>query len=100
MDANDYETGHSIAFFISAAGDTGNTYLLNTLIDDVRSKWGNEGESDYDEPPIGPKTTFVGIAATLSNIGNTFHSKVKAPCTNLNTDICCPISAVIARYVC
>jgi hypothetical protein len=32
----------SRAFFISSSGGTGNTYLLNTLLDAVRSNWGHE----------------------------------------------------------
>jgi ATP-dependent exoDNAse (exonuclease V) beta subunit len=35
MEAKDNEARQSRAFFISAAGGTGKTYLLNTLIYDV-----------------------------------------------------------------
>jgi hypothetical protein len=44
MDATDDETRHRRAFFISAAGDTGNAYLFDTLLDNVRSSWGHEGK--------------------------------------------------------
>jgi hypothetical protein len=80
-------------FFISSAGGTGNTYLLNTLLDAVRSNWGHEGQEDYDEPSIGPVTASSGIAATLLKLGQTFHSTVKAPCTDFNAESCFPIFA-------
>jgi predicted ATPase len=35
MEARDDEARHSRAFFISSAGGTGKTYLLNTLLDTV-----------------------------------------------------------------
>jgi hypothetical protein len=44
MDSKDDESRQNRAFFISAAGGTGKTYLLNTLLDAVRSNWGHEGE--------------------------------------------------------
>jgi ATP-dependent DNA helicase PIF1 len=79
MEAKDDEARQSRAFLISAAGGTGKTYLLNTLLDAVRSNWGREGEQDYDEPSIGLATTSTGIAATLLKLGQTCHSTVKAP---------------------
>jgi hypothetical protein len=56
MEAKDDEARKSRAFLISASGGTGKTYLLNTLLNDVRSNWGREGEEDYDEPSIGLAT--------------------------------------------
>jgi hypothetical protein len=50
MEAKDGETRNIRAFFISTAGGTGSTYLLNTLLDDVQSNWGHEGGKYYDEP--------------------------------------------------
>jgi hypothetical protein len=47
---------------ISAYSGTGNTYLLNTPLNAVRSNWGHEGESYYDEPPIGFATASTGLA--------------------------------------
>jgi hypothetical protein len=39
MESKDNEARQSRAFFISAAGGTGKTYHLNTLLDAVRSNW-------------------------------------------------------------
>jgi hypothetical protein len=80
MDAKDDETRHSRAYFISAAGGTVNTYLLNIPLDTVRSNWGHEGEYDNDEPYIGLATSSTGIVKSLLKLGHTFHSAVKAPC--------------------
>jgi hypothetical protein len=66
---------------------------LNTLIDTVRSNQGHAGEEDYYEPSIGLATAYTGIAEILLKLGQTFHSTVKAPCTNLNAESCFPISA-------
>jgi hypothetical protein len=93
MEAKDNEGRKSRAFFISAAGDTGKTYLLNTLLDAARSNWGREGEEDYDEPSTGLANTYTGIAATLLKLGQTCNSTVKVPCTDLNTESSSPISS-------
>lgn len=50
VEAKDDEARQSRAFFISSAGGTSKTYLLNTPLDAVRSNWGHGGEEDYDEP--------------------------------------------------
>jgi hypothetical protein len=93
MEAKDDEAIQSRAFFFSAAGCTSKNYLLNTLLDAVRSNCGHEGEEDYDEPSIGLATASTGIAETLLKLGQTFHSTVKAPCNDLNAESCFPISA-------
>jgi hypothetical protein len=93
IEARDDEARQVRAFFMSSAGGTGNVYLLNTLIDAGRYNWGREGEEYYDEPSIGLATASTGIAATLLKLGQTFHSTVKAPCTNLNAESCFSIAA-------
>jgi hypothetical protein len=65
---------------------------LDTLLDAVRSNWGYAWEEDYDEPSIGFSTAYTGIVSTLLRLGHTFHSMVKAPCTNLNAESCFPLS--------
>jgi hypothetical protein len=72
MEAKDDEARQSRAFFISSAGGTGKTYLLNTLLDAVRSNWGHGGEEDYDEPSIGIATASTGISATLLKLEKHF----------------------------
>jgi hypothetical protein len=62
--------------------------FLNTLIDTLRSNWGHEGDEGYDETSIGLITASKGIAATLLKLGQTFHSVVNAPCTDLNGESC------------
>jgi hypothetical protein len=102
MEAKDDEARQIRAFFISAAGGTSKTYLLNTLLDAVRCNWGREGEEDYDEPSIGLATASTEFSATLLKLGQTlFHSTVKAPCTDLNSESCLPISAgsEVARVI-
>jgi hypothetical protein len=93
MEAKYDEARQIRAYFISSAGGTGNTYLLNTLLDAVRSNGGHEGDEDYDEPLIGLAAIYTGIAATRFQLGQTFHSTVKAPCTNLNAESFFAISA-------
>jgi hypothetical protein len=79
MEAKNDETRHIRAFFISAAGGTGNTYLLNILLDAIRSNRGHEGEEDYNKPSIGLVNASTCFAATLLKLGHTFHSTAKAP---------------------
>ena len=57
--------------FVDAQGGCGKTYLLNTILDAVRS-------SETDGCTALAMAT-TGIAATLLNNGRTFHSRMKAP---------------------
>jgi hypothetical protein len=60
-EAKDDETRNSRALFISAAGGTGKTYLLNTLIGSVRSNWGHVGGEYCDIPSIVLFTTCMAL---------------------------------------
>jgi hypothetical protein len=80
-------------FFISSAGGTGNTYLLNTLLGAVRSNWCLEVEEDYDEPSIGMITASTVTTPNLLKLGQTFHLMLEAPCTDCNAESCFPLSA-------
>ena len=61
----------SLQVFISARGGCGKTFLLNGILDAVRS----------DEPGgcIALAMATTGIAAQLLHLGRTFHSRMKAP---------------------
>ena len=61
----------SLVAFVDARGGCGKTYLLNTILDAVRS-------SETDGCTALAMAT-TGIAATLLNNGRTFHSRMKAP---------------------
>ena len=60
-----------VLIFISARGGSGKTYLLNGVLNGVRSL----------EPQgcIALAMATTGIAANLLNLGRTFHSRMKAP---------------------
>ena len=60
-----------LAAFIDARGGCGKTYLLNTILDAVRSS--------EDEGCTALAMATTGIAATLLNNGRTYHSRMKAP---------------------
>ena len=57
--------------FISARGGCGKTFLLNAILDTVRSL----------EPGgcVALAMATTGIAAQLLHLGRTFHSRLKAP---------------------
>ena len=61
----------SLQVFLSARGGCGKTFLLNGLLDAVRS----------DQPGgcIAIAMATTGIAAQLLHLGRTFHSRMKAP---------------------
>ena len=61
----------SLQLFISARGGCGKTFLLNAVLDTVRSL----------EPGgcIALAMATTGIAAQLLHLGRTFHSRLKAP---------------------
>ena len=61
----------SCQIFIAARGGCGKTYLLNGILDAVRS-------SNSDGCIVLAMAT-TGIAAQLLNLGRTFHSRLKAP---------------------
>ena len=60
-----------LQIFIDARGGCGKTYLINTILNAVRSM----------EPSgcIALAMATTGIAANLLNLGRTFHSRMKAP---------------------
>jgi ATP-dependent DNA helicase PIF1 len=62
-----------LQIFIDARGGCGKTFLLNAILDAVRSM----------EPGgcIALATATTGIAADLLHLGRTFHSRFKAPLT-------------------
>ena len=57
--------------FIDARGGCGKTFLLNAILDSVRSSEPNGC--------IALAMATTGIAATMLNLGRTFHSRMKAP---------------------
>ena len=63
----------SLQVFLSARGGCGKTYLLNAILDSVRSL----------EPGgcVALAMATTGIAAGLLKLGRTFHSRLKAPLT-------------------
>ena len=66
---NAVENGEPLQIFISARGGCGKTFLLNAILDAVRSS--EEGGC----VALGMATT--GIAAQLLSLGRTFHSRLK-----------------------
>ena len=67
---NAVQSNEELAVFIDARGGCGKTYLLNTILSEVRSM--NGGST-----ALAMATT--GIAANLLDLGRTFHSRLKAP---------------------
>ena len=61
----------SCQIFIAARGGCGKTYLLNGILDAVRSS--------NSDGCIALAMATTGIAAQLLNLGRTFHSRLKAP---------------------
>ena len=61
----------SCQIFIAARGGCGKTYLLNAILDAVRSS--------NSDGCIALAMATTGIAAQLLNLGRTFHSRLKAP---------------------
>ncbi len=66
---------------LDAAGGTGKTFLISTMLASVRA----EGE-------VGLGTATSGVAATLLMNGRTIHSRLKVPIENLNEKSYCNIS--------
>ena len=62
----------SLQVFIDARGGCGKTFLLNTILNSVRSM-------EPGSTALAMATT--AIAANLLNLGRTFHSRLKAPLT-------------------
>ena len=60
-----------LQLFISARGGCGKTFLLNAILDAVRSS--RPGGA------VALAMATTGIAANLLNLGRTFHSRMKAP---------------------
>ena len=67
------QSEQQILLFIDARGGCGKTFLLNGLLDAVRS---NECNGC-----VALAMATTGIAASLLHLGRTFHSRMKAPLT-------------------
>ncbi len=79
MNSIDNNLGEIIG--LDAAGGTGKTFLISTMLASVRAR----GE-------IGLGTAISGIAATLIMNGRTLHARCKVPIENLNDKSFCNIS--------
>ena len=68
---NAVKNDDSLCVFLSARGGCGKTYLLNSILSAVRTS----------EPGgcVALAMATTGIAATLLQLGRTFHSRMKAP---------------------
>ena len=71
------ESQKSLCVFIDARGGCGKTFLLNTILDAVRSSEMGGG--------VALAMATTGIAANLLHLGRTFHSRMKAPLTATET---------------
>ena len=60
-------------FFLNARGGTGKTFVLNLVLDAVRSLESKDGKN------VAIAVASSGIASILLNLGRTFHSRFKAP---------------------
>ena len=64
-------------FVLNAAGGTGKTFVLNTLLDKVRS-----------QGSVALATASSGVASKLLNNGTTVHSRFKVPINVHATSTC------------
>ena len=70
-------TGNN-CFFVKACSGTGKTYVLNTILKKVRT---------IDQHSMAFAVAASGIAATLLQGGQTFHSRFKAPLKTDNSTV-------------
>ena len=71
------QTGQGALFCLNASGGTRKTYLLNLMLDTVRTN----GD-------VALATALSGIAATLLHNGRTLHSRLKVPIKISDTSVC------------